>query len=352
MRRRDFLRNVARASTGLMVAGTTVPLGEEGRVGSSTPTSGGSGLPSIRWERAGRVISPENGPEWRSKLSGMAGVLPIEDSRYRVFLTGRNTNERAQVGWLDMDDEFHVTFENPGNPVLTAGRMGCFDCQGVCAPCVIRLSDSLLYMYYVGWGPSPPDFFVNNCGLAVSSDNGRTWRRWSEAPLPVLDGRDPIGIGTVFPLRGPEGFWRIWYTTFTEWQPLPNGTWRPHFHIKYAESEDGIHWRKPDDNIALDFKDERECVVSKPMVIKERTGYRMWFSHRNIDSTYRIGYAESVDGRHWRRLPSGIDTSPEGWDSEMIEYAYVIKRGEEYVMFYSGNGFGASGTGAAIGRTT
>jgi len=353
MRRRDFFRNVACAGTAFLATRTSVARREGERIDSPPPASGDSGLPVIRWQKVGRIISPQDGPGWRAKHSGMAFVLPNEDSGLRVFLTGgQDTSGPSQIGWLDMDDEFHITHENAGNPVLTAGRMGCFDCRGVCEPCVVRFSDSHLYMYYVGWGPSPPDFFVNNCGLAVSADDGQTWRRWSEAPLPVVDGRDPIGVGTVFPLRDPEGFWRFWYTTFTEWEPLPNGAWRPHLHIRYAESEDGIHWQKPDDNIALDFANERECVVSKPMVIKERAGYRMWFSHRNIDSTYRIGYAESVDGRHWRRLPSGIDTSPEGWDSEMIEYASVIKRGEEYVMFYSGNGFGASGTGAAIGRTT
>jgi hypothetical protein len=35
----------------------------------------------------------------------------------------------------------------------------------------------------------------------------------------------------------------------------------------------------------------------------------------------------------------------------MIEYAYVLPRDTGYVMFYNGNGFGATGTGVMIGRS-
>ena len=66
--------------------------------------------------------------------------------------------------------------------------MSCFDCNGVCMPMVVRVSGDVLYMYYVGWGPSPPGLFANQCGLAVSNDSGRTWERWSEASLPLQDG--------------------------------------------------------------------------------------------------------------------------------------------------------------------
>ena len=44
----------------------------------------------------------------------------------------------------------------------------------------------------------------------------------------------------------------------------------------------------------------------------------------------------------------GIDVSDTGWDSEMIEYSYVIKQDDRYIMFYNGNGFGQSGIGYAI----
>jgi hypothetical protein len=301
----------------------------------------------LAWVKRGLVIAPENAPAWRRQHCGMTSVMPLPGGRFRVFLTGKDDQGRFQIGWLDLDERFRIVAEHADNPALQAGRMGCFDCQGLCMPSVTRVSDARLHMYYVGWGLTAPGFFVNRCGLAISDDGGATWRRHSEAPLPLLDDQDPIGIGTVCVRRERSDAWQMWYTTFREWKRMPDGRWEHYYHIKYADSKDGVVWTKPPDNVAIDFVGE-EYAVARPWVVREEHGYRMWFSTRSHGSTYRIGYAESPDGRRWTRKPSGIEPSPAGWDSEMIEYACVVRRGDEYVMFYNGNGFGASGTGIAV----
>ena len=74
----------------------------------------------------------------------------------------------------------------------------------------------------------------------------------------------------------------------------------------------------------------------------------MWYSYRG--SSYRIGYAESEDGVSWERKDhlAGISTSEDGWDSEMVAYAFVFDhRGQRY-MLYNGNGYGQTGIGLAV----
>jgi hypothetical protein len=73
----------------------------------------------------------------------------------------------------------------------------------------------------------------------------------------------------------------------------------------------------------------------------------MWYSYRG--SSYRIGYAESDDGVAWVRKDeeAGIDVSPDGWDSEMIEYPCVFDHAGSRYMLYNGNGYGATGIGLA-----
>ena len=68
------------------------------------------------------------------------------------------------------------------------------------------------------------------------------------------------------------------------------------------------------------------------------------------ENSYRIGYAESKDGITWKRLDdkAGIERSKFGWDSEMMSYPNVIKYQDKIYMFYNGNGFGQSGFGYAI----
>jgi hypothetical protein len=81
--------------------------------------------------------------------------------------------------------------------------------------------------------------------------------------------------------------------------------------------------------------------------VRDADRYRMWFSHRG--RSYRIGYAESGDGIVWQRRDeeAGIDVSPDGWDSEMIEYPCVVDAGSRRLMLYNGNGYGRTGIGLA-----
>jgi hypothetical protein len=52
----------------------------------------------------------------------------------------------------------------------------------------------------------------------------------------------------------------------------------------------------------------------------------------------------------WQRrdAEAGIDVSPEGWDSESIEYPCVIDHGEKRYLFYNGNRYGQTGVGLAV----
>ena len=78
----------------------------------------------------------------------------------------------------------------------------------------------------------------------------------------------------------------------------------------------------------------------------------MWYAHRATQSinTYRIGFASSLDGRHWQRNDSlaGIDVSLSGWDSEMICYPCVFEHHDRMYMLYNGNDYGKTGFGLAV----
>jgi hypothetical protein len=74
----------------------------------------------------------------------------------------------------------------------------------------------------------------------------------------------------------------------------------------------------------------------------------MWYAFRG--TRYLIGYAESSDGRLWKRMDgeAGIQPSAHGWDSEMIEYPFVFRHGENLYMLYNGNDYGKTGIGLAV----
>jgi hypothetical protein len=76
----------------------------------------------------------------------------------------------------------------------------------------------------------------------------------------------------------------------------------------------------------------------------------MWFCFRGLDFPYRIGYAESLDGKSWTRRDAlaGIGVSDAGWDGGMIAYPFVFDHGGSRYMLYAGDGYGTAGMGLAV----
>jgi hypothetical protein len=141
----------------------------------------------------------------------------------------------------------------------------------------------------------------------------------------------------------------MWYVSGTGWEDeLASPKPKHYYHIKYAESTDGINW-KSDGTVCIDYKED-EYAIARPIVYKESGIYKMWFCYRGGHNTYRAGYAESKDGIVWERKDNtvGIDVSDSGWDSEMICYPCVFKHKNKKYMLYNGNSFGATGCGYAI----
>jgi hypothetical protein len=146
----------------------------------------------------------------------------------------------------------------------------------------------------------------------------------------------------------------MWYVSGTGWEMKDNQP-RHYYHIKYAESSDGIHWRR-EGIVCIDYQSRDEYAIARPCVVRDGSIYKMWYSYRG--ERYKIGYAESADGLRWERKDdeSGIEASESGWDSEMLAYPFVFDdKGQRY-MLYNGNGYGSTGIGIATldpaGRTS
>jgi hypothetical protein len=226
-------------------------------------------------------------------------------------------------------------------PLLSAGQAGEFDDSGTMATWLVNFK-GVKYLYYIGWnlGVSVP--FRNAIGVALSTDDGLTFQKYSRGPILDRSIHDPCFTASCCVMID-NGLWRMWYLSCLEW----DANLRHRYHIKYAESHDGLDWQR-DGTICIDFASNDEYAISRPSVIKDTTGYKMWYSYRG--EYYKIGYAESDDGIVWRRYDTdaGLDKSPSGWDSDMVEYPFVFDEGGTRYMLYNGNGYGKTGVGYAV----
>jgi hypothetical protein len=200
------------------------------------------------------------------------------------------------------------------------------------------------YLYYTGWmlGVTVPFYLA--AGLAVSDDGGATFRRLSQAPLLDRNEVDPLLTASPFVMID-NGVWRMWYVSGSAWA-FVNGAPRHSYHIKHAESQDGIHWTRSG-LVCLDYASEEEYAFARPYVRLDAGRYRMWYAVRG--QRYRIGYAESDDGLAWTRLDQerGLSASGSGWDSDMVEYPWLFEQNGREYMLYNGDDYGRSGVGLA-----
>ena len=308
---------------------------------------------NMRWHKEGLIYCCNGRHYWNKTHAAVPVVDVIDHSRWRVYYAARDGENRSYTSFIEVaaENPAEVLYEH-NEPVIGLGRLGAFDDCGIMPSWILNVGADK-YLYYTGWTMRRTVPFHNSIGLAVSKDQGRTFERLSEGPLFGSTFREPYFTGTACVLN-EHGVWKNWYLSCTKWEMI-NGRPEPHYHLKYAESDDGVAWRR-NGAVAIDFKSKEEAGIAKASVSKEQGVYRMWYSYRNgaayrttRENSYRIGYAESADGIQWQRMDeeAGIDVSDAGWDSEMIEYPHVIKVGTRHYLFYNGNGFGRSGFGYA-----
>ena len=298
----------------------------------------------LAWQKLGLIFAPDPSQAWMRTHAAIPTPLQLAGSLYRIFFTSRDDANRSHVGYLDLDLESPTeVIRVSAAPVLTPGPTGCFDGDGIYAQCACR-DDAGIRLYTIGFtaGHTRPLFYTA-IGLATSSDGGDTFVKQGRAPIVDISEHDPCLVTAPFVMHD-RGVWRMWYASGLEWTHEPGGL-LSHYHIKYAESDDGIHWRR-DGRVCLDFAGPEETNIARLWVVRDTARYRGWFSSGR--GSYRIGYAESPDGLVWSRFDPGIAVSPSGWDSEQQAYPAVVRHGDRWFMFYNGNAYGRDGIGLAI----
>jgi hypothetical protein len=307
-----------------------------------------------KWQKCGLIFSVENYQSWAQTHAQVPTVDVLSDDVWRIYYATRDQHNRSRISFVDVEaGNPSVIIYIHDRPVLDLGRLGTFDDSGVMPSSIVN-HGGVKYLYYTGWNVRQTVPYQNAIGVAVSRDNGRTFQRLGEGPVLGISLQEPHFIGTATVIV-ENGLWRVWYASCTHWEFL-EGKAEPFYHIKYAESQDGINWNRTGE-IAIDYKSHQEAGIVRASVFVRNGKYYMWYSTRgagnyrhDISNSYRIGYAESEDGVLWSRHDSrvGIDLSDKGWDKDMIAYPCVINHQNKLYMFYNGNGFGSSGIGYAV----
>jgi predicted GH43/DUF377 family glycosyl hydrolase len=305
------------------------------------------------WKNLGRVFEVKGQTEWMHSHAMVPTPFLMKD-RIRIFFSCRNTTGKSHIGSVDLDRV------NPtrvlgfsDSPILAPGSMGTFDDSGVTAETVVVRGDDVR-LYYIGWNQMLTTPYRNSIGLAISRDGGEHFERYGLGPIVERNLWEPYFCTSPWVIHAEDG-WHMWYAAITEWVEI-EGKKECLYHIKYAHSDDGVQWQRPDIHCIVP-KDRYEANV-RPSVVRDGTRWRMWYCYRGSfdfrdgSDSYRLGYAESNDGKEWTRMDEQAEHFPprSDWDSCMQAYPAVLEVDGRLLMFYNGNSFGAEGFGLAERR--
>lgn len=304
----------------------------------------------MKWIKKGQLLDPKE-IGWSKSHAALPFSLRLDSNRLRIFFSTRDEKSQSHTTWADCiidEDNLKIT-EISKSPVLSPGGIGCFDDSGAMGSCIVRTKNELR-LYYTGWNLGKTVPFRFSIGVSKNHDNdGNNFTKISNGPILDRNIYDPYLMASPYIIHS-ENKWEMWYVSGRHWVNLEQGL-KHYYNIGYANSNDGINWNR-NGTICINFENDHEYAIARPSVLIDKGIYRMWYCYRasKASETYRIGYAESLDGLAWTRMDerSGITVSEEGWDSEMICYPHVFKHNNRLFMLYNGNNYGATGFGYAV----
>jgi hypothetical protein len=299
------------------------------------------------WRKLGRLYDPAQKVRHEKLRTHAANPLPVHlrDDVYRVYYSGRDIRNRSSVGAVDIDIIEGKVLSEHYNPFFIHGPKGSFFADGVSVGNCYN-ADGRKYMLFMGWQAPDDSHWRGDIGrLEVLEDYSLVLD--TGTPFISTDETDPISLSYPWVWRDEHHNYRMWYGTTQDWDA---GNGEMLHTINHALSTDGQSWKKT--GLAVPYQLGLAQAFSRPTVLKNQDDkYEMWFSYRGgSGKTYRIGYAWSLDGNDWflELSKACLDVSRKGWDSEMVEYPFVLEHKGERYMLYNGNGFGMTGFGLAV----
>lgn len=313
----------------------------------------------MQWQKLGVIFDFEKSPFASNYVSHAQSpqALVLRD-RVRIYFSTRISDAPGQflshVQYVDYDFGLQRLIGHSDHEVVPLGKLGTFDEHGIFPLSPVLVGDEV-YGYTNGISRRVSVAVETGVGLVVSSNGGKTFKKFGDGPILSATTYEPFLVGDPFVRIFDEQF-HMFYLYGKKWSNATEDQASERvYKIGHAVSDDGIEWLKDNKQIVPDVIDEDECQAL-PTVIQIDGRYHMYFCYRHMagfrdqkGKTYRLGYAYSNDLLTWKRddAKAGIECSADGWDSEMMCYPNIFALHDDVYLLYNGNAFGRNGFGIA-----
>ena len=265
----------------------------------------------MKWNKLGLIFDPISIEKYGlcASLMPIAEVIDEIAGIVRVYFSPRDMSGRSQVRYFDYNLQKSKVLNFSEEALLLPGKLGTFDDSGITLGSLLKSKDAT-YLYYTGWNRTVTVPMNNSIGIAKMNKELK-FSRIGDGPILTRSLKEPYSCASPFVMIDSNKF-KMWYASMDKWENI-GGIPKHYYNIKYAESKDGINWRRQN-VVAIDYQNLGEYAFGRPFVCKENNKFKMWYSYRG--DFYKIGYAESLNGINWNRKDdeSGIKISINNWE--------------------------------------
>jgi hypothetical protein len=316
----------------------------------------------MKWRKLGKIFDPTqyklaNGCE---QFAQAPQVIVFSDF-VRIYFSTRALDSCSKkylshVAYVDMKKNLRDIIAVSTHTVIELGKLGAFDEHGIFPMNVVKVGD-FIYGYTSGVNRRVSVPVDGAIGLAISRDDGFTFRRVGDGPVLSPSLHEPCIVVDPF-VKICGGIFHMWYVFGLGWKECSaESSLGRVYKIGHATSRDGINWVKEEARQILEDRLGGDECQALPSVMEISGGYHMFFCYRqasdfrkNKERSYRIGHAFSNDLSNWVRDDNylSIQVTAGDWDSDMLCYPHVFECDGRIYMLYNGNEFGRFGFGLAV----
>lgn len=291
------------------------------------------------WRKLGRVLEAAGTPLSRTHV-----MLPtpwVMADRVRVFFASCDGELRGRIFFADFapDPPFSL-IQVSADPVFDVGPPGAFDCDGV-NPSQALMVDGRLALVYIGWhrGPAETPYTLFG-GLAVSDDEGLSFTRWKAPLLPPIAGERYFRTAP-FVQRDGAG-WRMLYIGGDGFVAGQGDRQLPVYSVMELRSESLFDWDGPGVELMAPDVAAGEVGFGRPVITPRG---RLMVSLRTREGYTLVETAMDFAPGTRPPLEPVIPPPFEPWEQTMTCFGAPCVVGPYELLFYNGDGYGASGLG-------
>jgi len=295
----------------------------------------------IELNRLGRILDPRDFQIDGNYLSHAANpvVLKIEDCLFRIFFNSRDENQRSSVYSIDFDLDSRRSIPNTLKVQFLLKSSDSYFKDGVSLGSHFELS-GVTWIGFMGWTNPVMKHWYGKIGKFRLNSNF-DFESIEAKPWFDLDSFDSTSLS--YPaVYFSEKIMHVWYGSTRTWD-AGNGEM---IHIlKEKVSRDYLQFESS--NRIVEWKLGESQAFSRPSILEIHDYFLMAYSFRGSTTKYRIGFGLIEKDSTIIKQAYTFSTSASSWESEMVEYPYLVPHRDSIFMFYNGNGYGKSGIGLA-----